>query len=163
MSYDFDGDNISRKSINYHTPSELCSVKYNDLDHAICNSLRILKRTRGSNSELYYGKSDCSNAFRILPILVKFRKYLLLKARHPITLKFYFFVDKCLPFGASISCAQFQSFYDALAHIVKWKVEITLFITNPALTNYLDDFLFIALTYLQCNGMIKVFLDVCKT
>ena len=77
-------------------------------------------------------------------------------------MKTYFFIDKCLPFGASISCANFQSFSDALNHIVKWKTECTLYIVNPALTNYLDDFLFITLTIMQCNGMVDQFLEVCK-
>ena len=71
-------------------------------------------------------------------------------------------MDKCQPFGASISCANFQLFSDTLAHIVSWKVQCTLHIANPALTNYLDDFLFIALTLLQCNGMNQVFLNVCE-
>ena len=160
LSYDFDGDNEARKSINYHTPSELCTVKYKDLDHAVLNSLRILKQTEGNNSKLFYSKSDCSHAFRILPMLVKYRKFLVMKAMHPITKRWFYFIDKCLPFGASISCANFQSFSDALAFIVKWKIECTLYITNLALTNYLDDFLFISLTIQQGNNMIKIFLDI---
>ena len=80
LSYDFDGDNEQKRSVNYHTPDELCSVKYRDLDHTILNTLRIIKNMKGENSQVFYAKSDCSNAFRILPILVKFRKYLVLKS-----------------------------------------------------------------------------------
>ena len=41
LLYDFpDGS----KSINHHTPEELCSVKYNDLDHAIKGCLKLLKK-----------------------------------------------------------------------------------------------------------------------
>ena len=29
LSFDFDGDNEDRKSINFHTPKEMCRVKYN--------------------------------------------------------------------------------------------------------------------------------------
>ena len=86
-----------------------------------------------------------------------------MKARHPVTKKWFFFVDKCLPFGLSISCAQFQAFSDALHHITEWKLKLTV---NkdipPAITNYLDDFLFMALTKLLCNGMMMQFLQICQ-
>ena len=110
LSYYFDGDNFDQKSVNFHTPDELCSVHYHDLDHAILNTLRILKETKGKNSQVYFAKSDCSHTFRILPIFVQHRQFLIIKAQHPVSLKYYYFVDKCLPFGASISCANFQAF-----------------------------------------------------
>ena len=86
-----------------------------------------------------------------------------MKAQDPETGKEFFFVDKCLPFGASISCAVFQAFSDALAHIMKHWTQ-----GNPALrdqcllTNYLDDFLFIAYTEEPCNAFVKLFLKLCK-
>ena len=43
---------------------------------------------------------------------------LVMKAKHPKTGKIYYFVDKCLPFGSSISCAIFQAFSNAISHIV---------------------------------------------
>ena len=58
--------------------------------------------------------------------------------RSPIDNEIYYFVDKCLPFGASISCVHFQSFSDAVAHVMRVK-------TGMENVNYLDDFLFIAL------------------
>ena len=67
----------------------------------------------------------------------------------------YYFVDKCLPFGASISCAHFQEFSNAVAHIVQW-------ITKKSLLNYLDDFFFVALLRALCNQQTTVFLDICK-
>ena len=45
---------------------------------------------------------------------------------------------------------------------MEWRIKIVLHIQKPALTNYLDDFLFIALSLLQCNGMVQVFLQVCE-
>ena len=60
-------------------------------------------------------------------------KLLVLKAEQPVTGKIYYFVDKCLPFGASISCAIFQDFFNAVAYLV-------LFNTNKPLVNYLDDY-----------------------
>ena len=65
-------------------------------------------------------------------------------------------LEKCLPFGASISCAIFQEFSDSVAHIVK-------FITKKDLVNYLDDYFFAALQKLCCNGQVSAFLDICDS
>ena len=67
------------------------------------------------------GKSDFSSAFRNLGGKVRNFKILLLKAKSPLDGKVYYFVDKCLPFEASISCSYFQRVSDAIAHIVKHK------------------------------------------
>ena len=79
-----------------------------------------------------------------------------MKAEDPISKKYYYFVDKCLPFGASISCAVFQAFSDALAHIMEVWTE------RNSLTNYLDDFLFFALTKLLCDQRVAKFLQLCE-
>ena len=81
--------------------------------------------------------------------------YLIMKAKSPIDNQWYYFVDKCLPFGAAISCTLFQSFSDAIAHLVKFR-------TLQDLVNYLDDFLFVALLLSACNDQLKVFLDICS-
>ena len=70
-----------------------------------------------------------------------------------------FFVDKCLPFGASISCAIFQRVSNALAHILKSKVK---HIVYKGVTNYLDDFLNIALSKKTCNEMLQMFHELFK-
>ena len=68
----------------------------------------------------------------------------------------FFFVDKCLPFGASISCSHFQRFSNALTHIFE-------FITGQRklVTNYLDDFLFVSDTERACNELVDSFLRLC--
>ena len=66
-----------------------------------------------------------------------------------------FFIDKCLPFGAAISCAHFQKVSDAIACLVKVRTKKDLF-------NYLDDFFFTALMKIWCDEQIKIFLDICK-
>ena len=58
-----------------------------------------------------------------------------------------------LPFGASISCAIFQHFSNALAHIARSKTNHILY---KEITNYLDDFLKMALTEEECNGMLTI-------
>ena len=69
--------------------------------------------------QLFLGKTDLKSTFRWLPLLSWCFKFLLLKAQHPQTGKFYFFADKCLPFGASISCSHFQRLSNAIKHIVE--------------------------------------------
>ena len=101
-------------------------------------------------------KSDMSSAFRHLGILKKHWRYLVMLAKSPVDGKTYFFVDKCLPFDASISCSHFQAFSDAIPHIVQCK-------TGRDLLNYLDDVFFVALLTAICNQPVEVFLEVCKS
>ena len=61
-----------------------------------------------------------------------------------------------MPFGASISCVNFQAFSDSISHIVKIKSG------GMDNVNYLDDFLFIALLRALCNGQLELFLAICK-
>ena len=63
-------------------------------------------------------------------------------------------MTKCLPFGASISCALFQEVSDAIKHIVEVK-------TKSPLTNYLDDFLFYALLKARCHFLLSEFMKIC--
>ena len=136
------------KSVNANTPSELCTVTYQDIDAAIRLCLK-----EGINCKL--GKSDLTAAFRQLPIKKKFWRYLIMKARSPFDNQYYYFIDKCLPFGSSISCALFQRFSDALSFIVTKK-------SGKENVNYLDDFLFIQLMKSLCDHQINIFLDLCK-
>ena len=64
-----------------------------------------------------------------------------------------YMLDKCMPFGASISCKIFQDFSDSLKFIIEQKPGIPKHITN-----YLDDFLFIALSMMRCNYIMREFL-----
>ena len=67
-----------------------------------------------------------------------------------------FFVDKCLPFGVSISCAHFQRVSNAIAHLVSFR-------TGKKLVNYLDDFLFIAFLKWLCDNHLWTFLEICES
>ena len=64
LSYDFeskhdDEDNLDKhRSLNYHTPQEKCSVKYNDLDHAVQVSLQLIEEEKCKSSSLSSGKQD---------------------------------------------------------------------------------------------------------
>ena len=80
-----------------------------------------------------------------------------MKAEDPSSGQTKYFVDKCLPFGASISCAHFQRFSDALCHLTEHRLRV-----HKRITNYLDDFLFIARMLHKCNYMITQFLQLCE-
>ena len=103
--------NAKKKSVNANTPKELCSVEYPDFDKAIQLCLRAGKSCKIS-------KSDMRSAFRNLGMKKSHWRFLVMKAQSPLDEKIYYFIDKCLPFGSSISCAHFQAFSNAIAHIV---------------------------------------------
>ena len=48
-----------------------------------------------------------------------------------------------------------------MRHLAEWKIRTILYI-EPEITNYLDDFLFIAITIWICNRMVRIFLDLCE-
>ena len=177
LSYDCKEDGL--KSVNHFTPKEKCAVHYRDLDYAIAVYLRVLEgnepRTknysRNANEQrwqnefdnhrrlkrqVFAGKSDLRSAFRILGLSEDSWKWLVMKAQDPNTSEWNYFVDKCLPFGASISCSHFQRFSNALCHIFEHQNNI-----QGQVTNYLDDFLFLALTVMRCNMLIEAFIKLC--
>ena len=129
-------------------PHELCTVKYCEFDDAI-------KRCIEDGVGCSISRSDISAAFRNLGIKLQHWKFLLMTAKSPIDGKWYYFVDKCLPFGASISCSHFQAVSDAIAHVVK-------FYTHKKVTNYLDDFLFAAFLKMLCDEQVEKFIWVCQ-
>ena len=135
-------------SVNANTPEDLCKVVYPMFDDAIKLCLK-----EGRDCKL--GKSDAKAAFRNLGIRPEDFWLLVMKAKSPIDGKFYYFVDKALPFGASISCSHFQRVSNGIAHIIKYRA-------GRPNVNYLDDFLFAALMRLHCNRQIQTFLDVCE-
>ena len=167
LSYNFKNGN---KSLNAHTLQEKCSVKYNNIDSAVKLSLELSNKLRkqGKSGKLRYSKSDLTSAFGILPLKVRCFKWLVMKAEDPTTRKTYYFVNKFLLFGASISCSHFQCFSNALKHLVQflWNTrrleldddyDINEFI--EFIINYLDDFLFIA----KANRMMQCFKNMCDT
>ena len=144
LSYPKNGE-----SVNSCIPEDLCSVKYPDFMEAVAMCFQ-------EGKACYCAKSDMSMAFRNVPMNKDSWCFLVLKATNPKDGKTYYFVDKCLPFGASISCAIFQAFSDSVAFLVHHR-------THKPLVNYLDDFFFAALQKILCDGQVRVFLDICET
>ena len=135
-------------SVNSATLRKFCKVVYCDFADAIRKCLEV-----GASCKI--GKSDMKSAFRNLGISVSQFCLLILKARNPMDGKYYFFVDKCLPFGSSASCFLFQKFSDSIAHIAKFRA------SGNRPVNYLDDYLFAAYMTSLCKQRIQEFLDIC--
>ena len=66
-------------------------------------------------------------------------------------------MDKCLPFGSSISCAIFQAISDGIAFIVQVKSG------GKVNIHYLDDYLFVAALKRFCDEQLRLFLQVCDS
>ena len=77
-------------------------------------------------------------------------------ARSPFDGKIYYFIEKCLPFGAAISCLHFQHFSNSVSFILKVKT------SGFKLPNYLDDFLFVAMLKSTCNQLVQEFINICN-
>ena len=88
------------------------------------DSDRILNLDNHSSEEsvvlVFSGKTDVQSAFHSAPLRRSCFKWLLMKAQDLTTGIWKYFIDKCLPFGASISCAIFQRFSDALKFLIKY-------------------------------------------
>ena len=150
LSYDFsDGS----KSVNFHTPAHLCSVHYSDLDTAVRLCLWLQRHGSGT---VFFSKMDGKSAFRVLPLKRSCLRWVVMKASDPKTGKTMYFVDKCLPFRSSISCSHFQRVSNALKHLAEYRANKRNF-----LSNYLDDFLFLACLMQECNRLMMIFLDMC--
>ena len=136
-------------------------MRYNDIDTAVRFSLKVLEWL-GNTTPLWYGKSDIKSAFRLLGLKLGVWWLLIMAAVNPDTNQLWYFVDKCLPFRASISCSHFERFSNSLAHIWQfWCSANSVTSYTPTVTNYLDDFLFVTCSEEICNQLVKEFLDMC--
>lgn len=111
-------------SINDFIPDELCSVSYTTVDDAI-------KQIKKLGKSCLLAKTDIASAFRILPVHPDDHELL------GIQFNGYFYYDKCLPMGCSISCSIFETFSTALQWIACTKFGV------PTMLHILDDFLFL--------------------
>ena len=84
-------------------------------------------------------------------------KWLVMAAQDPETGEENFFIDKCLPFGASISCSHFQRFSNVLTHLFEFYTG-----QKDCVTNYLDDFRFVETEPELCNQLVRNFIKLCN-
>ncbi|KAK3086984.1 hypothetical protein FSP39_000036 [Pinctada imbricata] len=131
------------ESVNNYIDHELATVKYTSFDTVIDTISKL-----GTGAKL--GKMDVQSAFRLIPI-------------HPddfSLLGFHFrgsyYIDKCLPFGCSISCSIFEKFATFLEWLVKFESGV------PTVHHYLDDFVFAASSESnECSQLMHTFKRVC--
>ncbi|KAK6168530.1 hypothetical protein SNE40_021042 [Patella caerulea] len=98
------------------------------------------------------GKMDIKSAFRLLPIFPGDFDLL------GIYFRGFYFIDKCLPMGCSLSCALFEKFSSFLQWVLV--VESGL----QSVDHYLDDFLFAGPSNLSdCQTLMSYFADICKS
>ena len=135
-------------SVNAGIPYEYCKVQYPDFTTAVKMCMQL------DSDTIFVRKSDMSMAFRHVPLRVKDFELLILKASHSITNKMYWFVEKCLPFGSSISCVIFQAVSDSIAHTVEYQM-------NKPNLNYLEDYLFCEVMKVLCDEQVNHFLWGC--
>ncbi len=138
LSYPYD-----ENSLNYNIPKSESTVKYQSIDDALC-----IMRKLGKGC--YLAKSDISEAFRLLPLHPSQYHLMGFKWKN----KYYY--DRCLPMGCSSSCRLFESFSDAIVHILKTKYEV-LYIVKV-----LDDFLFLSDREDMCQLALDSFLALCQ-
>ena len=77
LSYDFSENKETDGSLNYFTPKEKCSVRYNDLDYAIKTCLKF-------SDTFFMAKTNLRSAFHGLPILPSQYHLLIMQALHHI-------------------------------------------------------------------------------
>ena len=135
-------------SVNSSIPEDFCKVEYPNFNEAVQLCIEA-----GRSCSI--AKSDMAMAFRNVPLSPKWWPYLVLKAIHPHTFKTWFFFDKCLPFGSSISCKIFQEISNSIAHMVRVR-------TGRKNLSYLDDYFFMALVKAICDGQVNIFLSICQ-
>ena len=109
LSFDF-GELDQDKSLNFHTPKEICTVKYRDLDHAIENCLNVKKEAEAKGCDsadvdvtpgqqtpgkivfhedvsnerpIYLGKTNVQSAFHLIPLSMVCSPWLIMAARNP--------------------------------------------------------------------------------
>lgn len=127
-------------SINDGIPQDCATVAYTSFD-----AVTSMVRHEGQGSHLV--KVDIKSAFRLLPIHPQDFCLLGMKANEK------FFVDKCLPFGLSVSCALFEKF----SSFLEWCLRTAA--NSDQIIHYLDDFCGCALQQDSAQHMLNVMLQ----
>ena len=94
-------------------------------------------------------KEDFKSAFHHVPMQFADLHFLGIKV------KGQFFIDNCLPFGASISCAIFKD----ILTLIHWIMERR---AGHAMIHYLDDFFTVHKLAYICGNIMGSFKQVCQ-
>ena len=131
-------------SINDFIDHKYCTVNYTSFDTA----LEMLEKL-GTGALI--ARLDIKSAFRLLPI-------------HPSDFELLgykigenYFVDKCLPFGCSISCSLFEKF----STFLEW--ELRRRSSSQNVVHYLDDFLVAGRANTSdCVALMDCYISLCS-
>ena len=129
-------------SINDFIDESYTSVKYSHFDQVTEKLLKL-----GMNTQM--GKIDIKSAFRLLPCYPGDFDLLGFKFDN------FYYIDKCMPMGCSVSCATFERFLSFL------ECEIKRRSGNENIDHYLDDFIFLGAPLRdECSKLMLSFLDL---
>ena len=129
-------------SINDFIDPDSCRTAYQPFEKAV-------QMVASQGTGCFMAKADIKSAFRNIP-MARADLHLL-----GIKFKGKYFVDTCLPFGASISCAIFES----VASLIHWITEQR---THHEFTHYLDDFFTAHFLKFFCHNLLQSFQEVCE-
>ena len=108
-----------------------------------------------TSESIFMSKGDIQSAFRIILGHPQNWPWTILKAQHLRTGKTFYWVNKNLPFGASILCSSFQHFSNCIKHLVE------AFMGCPhSCTNYLEDYLYVADSREAANFLVSTFIQI---
>ena len=130
-------------SVNDFIDPKYCTVQYTSFDTALDMLSNLGKGAIAA-------RLDIKSAFRLLPINP--RDFELLGFR----ISGKFFVDKCLPFGCSLSCNLFEKF----ATFLEWALKRRTLDEN--IVHYIDDFLVAAKDLVSCEYLMNNFSVMCQ-
>lgn len=130
-------------SVNDYIDHKYCSVRYTPFEEA----LEMLEKL-GSGALM--ARLDVKSAFRLLPVHPSDFQLLGYKIND------YIYIDKCMPFGCSVSCAKFEKFASFLEWVLKTLCQ------SYNVVHYLDDFLLAGLPGTQeCHYLVSKFTSLC--
>ena len=137
LSYPYDA-----RSVNFNIPDEISSLQY----ASVYDAIKVLIRY----DSCFMAKADIKEAYRLIPLAPNCYNLL------GFQLEGQYFYDRCLPMGASSSCAIFEKFSDSLVYILKEVYKVKHII------KMLDDFLFIGESEILCKYALDSFRHLCK-
>ena len=130
--------------VNDGISSDHTSVKYPTID-------KTIQLIKNAGPGCFLGKTDVTNAFRIIPIHPHDYGLLGMKWRG------LYYYDRCMPMGCSSSCLTFLMFSTAVESIARHKLKI-----DYILHIRLDDYLLVAPTEQLCQQQLDLLMSLCS-
>ena len=131
-------------SVNDFIDTSYTSVQYSSFDRAV-----VMIKQLGFKPQC--SKMDVQSAFRLLPMYQGEFDLLGFKISN------WYFIDKCLPMGCSVSCSNFERF----SSFLHWVTEMESGLRE--IDHYLDDFLFAGADKTSnCSKLMNTFTEVCS-